>query len=512
MITRWTVVTLFAVMLMSEVVAFGQCGELPADSACTPRVLPGTPGRHDVVMGVASAGADLTAACGYNLGHSVWFEVTPTVSGRLTFSTCDPATQYDTVVQPWRDTGDCEFPQRIDALCRDDTFDATCANGCSAYGSRVSFDVNAWETYLFEVGSYNNNAAQCNLCLGVNVTLCAGDASPPEAFLNSPATLECVCAGAPVFGTVDDAESGITKYLLEVASVGGTDWMIMGSGTNPVRDGVIAMLDIAGWPQGYYYLRLTVENGCGAVSTAVRMVWFDTTFDQINWTEPPEGGVRGGNVCLSGTVWDSWCAGSYTAEMRPFGGLFSPVDPTNPAYYSWVVNDPFAYWNTRSGLPDGNYQLRVTGTSACDHQLTVQRNVVVDNTAPIAVITDPPSCTKVDGIVPIIGTVNDAHLEFWMLQYTGGDVHSWVTIQTGQTPVINGILGFWDTNALDPCAYSLRLIASDSSIIDCNSAIRNNAEFVVNIDVGAICPVDLNGDDAEDLFDYSVFQSCFTGP
>jgi hypothetical protein len=138
--------------------------------------------------------------------------------------------------------------------------------------------------------------------------------------------------------------------------------------------------------------------------------------------------------------------------------------------------------------------------------------VVIDNTVPIAVITSPTSCSNVVGQVNILGTASDAHLDGWALYYTGGDAHGWVTIASGTTPVINGPLGRWYTAGLRPCAYTLRLVVTDKSVLDCNGALRNQSEYLVSVNVGALSDFDADHDGDVDLRDYRLFEDAFTGP
>ncbi|HEY3244702.1 MAG TPA: hypothetical protein VGM03_15280 [Phycisphaerae bacterium] len=136
--------------------------------------------------------------------------------------------------------------------------------------------------------------------------------------------------------------------------------------------------------------------------------------------------------------------------------------------------------------------------------------MTIDNTPPTAVITSPPACAFVDGMVPITGTANDAHLAGWVLQYSGADQHNWVTIASGAAPVVNGLLGTWNTTGLATCAYTLRLHVTGQSIVNCDDP--QQSEYLLSVSAGELCPVDLNGDGIEDLLDYAEFQNCFTGP
>ncbi|MCH7892542.1 MAG: sodium-independent anion transporter, partial [Gemmatimonadetes bacterium] len=103
-------------------------------------------------------------------GHTVWFQVTPVVSGPMSFTTCHPNTTYDTVLQAW--TGPCTGPLTPIACNDDDKRNPMCDNACgTGLGSTVSLDASAGQTYFFQVGSFDNNADGCALCLGVALTI-----------------------------------------------------------------------------------------------------------------------------------------------------------------------------------------------------------------------------------------------------------------------------------------------------------------------------------------------------
>lgn len=495
--------------------ARAQCGEAPTDGACAPRYIPGDPGAYEVVMGLATATPDFTTACGYNVGHTVWFEVTPTTSGLVTVSTCTPGTTFDTVIQIWKSTGDCEFPLRLDDQCNDDTVEEQCSNGCGTYrGSEVSFMATAGVTYLIQVGSYNNNAGGCTLCLDLLVSICGGDSTPPEASITSPIALECNCDSVYVTGYAYDPGSAIDHYTLDYKRITDTAWTEITTSSIPVYGGTLATWYTAGLPEDYYLLRLTTVDKCGLSNTAVQVVWVCQQFDSVVLGTPAEDAIVGGLVCLAGTVWDGYCFDYYTADYKPFGGLYQPISP-GPSYSeSAKVNELIAAWDTSAGVADGTYTLRVTGADACGHTLTQYRDLVVDNTAPTAVITEPANCSYADPIVEVYGTATDAHLSYWVLQYTGGTQHGWVTIDDGTSPVVNGLLGVWDTRSLPSCAYTLRLLTYDASVVQtqCGWPSYHQSEYTTSVLVADYCPVDLDGDADEDLLDYGMFQECFTGP
>ena len=88
------------------------------------------------------------------------------------------------------------------------------------------------------------------------------------------------------------------------------------------------------------------------------------------------------------------------------------------------------------------------------------------------------------------------------MQYTGGNANNWVTIASGNTPVVNDVLGVWDTNGLRACCYTIRIVASDTAVLDCNGAIHHRSEYTVSVDLSNSCPSDLDGDGLTGINDF----------
>jgi hypothetical protein len=174
-----------------------------------------------------------------------------------------------------------------------------------------------------------------------------------------------------------------------------------------------------------------------------------------------------------------------------------------------VINDPLATWNTASGptsVPDGDYEVRLQGMTVCGDTATVVHTITVDNTSPTATITSPTPCDYVTGLVNVIGTADDANLNGWTLQYTGGGTSSWTTISSGNAPVINGLLGRWDTAALPSCAYTLRLVVTDIANVNCSGDPQQTI-YQVSVNVG--CAEDIDGDGDVDLADLATLLGVY---
>ena len=77
-------------------------------------------------------------------------------------------------------------------------------------------------------------------------------------------------------------------------------------------------------------------------------------------------------------------------------------------------------------------------------------------------ITYPENNTTVSGIIEIEGTVNIPDFGFYKFEISSPNVGTWLTIQAGDTPKNNEMIGFWDTTQLEPGNYSLRLVVIDN--------------------------------------------------
>jgi len=342
------------------------------------------------------------------------------------------------------------------------------------------------------------------------------DPTPPIVEITDPPARSCVCEQFPIMGNAIDPDGVYLGDFLEYRKESTTGWTLATFRVGPAT-GLLYQADASALPGGWYFLRVTGLNGCNLPASDSTSVYVDKLPPIQVVRSPGNGAVVGGTVCFDGSVHENRgtvndCLDHYTVAYYT-GSTYAPVDPGQPTYTTPVVNDPFAHWDTISnGIPDSFYDVRFTAIDICQQEIIEHRNIVVDNTLPIAVIFEPADCAYVQGVVPVIGTVGDSHLDRWVLDFSGDGVHGWQVIATGSTQVGNGVLGQWDTSNLPNCAYVLRLRAWDSAIVNCNGVIHNTAEWTVSVNVGYCGDFDADDDGDVDLTDYVEFEDAFTGP
>ncbi|MGQ9697228.1 MAG: Ig-like domain-containing protein [Armatimonadota bacterium] len=122
-------------------------------------------------------------------------------------------------------------------------------------------------------------------------------------------------------------------------------------------------------------------------------------------------------------------------------------------------------WDTRNHQ-DGPHTLQVRATDTTGNVgLSSAVQVVVDNTQPEVRITSPASGAALSGRVRIAGTVYDANLRSFVVEYGIGqppsEFHSAAAPGTG--PVLNGTLAVVDTAAFPDGLGTFRLTAYDAA-------------------------------------------------
>lgn len=337
-----------------------------------------------------------------------------------------------------------------------------------------------------------------NSCIAVGGIQIKPVAPCPDVNIDSPDNFACICDTEIVRGDVTIAPPGnVAFWYTQYRALSAMNWTLIDVGFNTGNNINLGTFDATALTQGYYFIKTTAISGDGCFDEDTHIVWVDKVYDALDMTYPVTGGVYGGIVCAGGIV-DDVCPRYYTIQWAPLpaGAPFSDIDPGTPFYFAeFPIVGTWAGWDTiAAGVPDGEYVFRVDATDNCGHTASDDVRFIVDNTPPVADIISPENCSFVrcNSLVSIKGTACDTNLAGWTVQVTGGPYNSWVTIASGNTCVQEDLLAVWDTTGLPNCAYSIRVLVTDSSILNCNGAISHLSEDVVSINIGL--QGDVNGD------------------
>jgi len=90
-------------------------------------------------------------------------------------------------------------------------------------------------------------------------------------------------------------------------------------------------------------------------------------------------------------------------------------------------------------------------------------------------ITAPEPGEPVSGTVEITGTANVPNFGFYKYEITPRGMQNWATISAEREPMVNEVLGSWNTTSLTNGDYFLRLVVTDNvgvSLEPCVIAVR----------------------------------------
>ena len=76
--------------------------------------------------------------------------------------------------------------------------------------------------------------------------------------------------------------------------------------------------------------------------------------------------------------------------------------------------------------------------------------------------TRPFNGDQVTGMIRLQGTANIPNFGFYTYEIARPGETVWLPLQVGRQPVVNDVLGIWDTVALEPGDYMLRLVVTDN--------------------------------------------------
>lgn len=160
-------------------------------------------------------------------------------------------------------------------------------------------------------------------------------------------------------------------------------------------------------------------------------------------------------------------------------------------------------WDGTNGgtpVPDGQYFILVKVTDSCGNTSEFKHLVTVDNTPPHAVLAYPQNGDPMGVRTEIGGTVQDAHLKDYQLEFIPDGQKTGMPVASGSTQKSDEVLGVWDTYGLSGKG-NLRLTAQDEAgnvtVINDELTIPKRSDLISSLDTDTsyISP---NGDGRKD--------------
>jgi hypothetical protein len=239
---------------------------------------------------------------------------------------------------------------------------------------------------------------------------------------------------------------------------------------------------------GQYWFVVEARDVFGNVGepSAVATTTMDASAPRVTVDMPGFFGPSDGAV--TGTVSDA-TSGVASVEASSDGGE------------TWVAADlEEGAWSVDLDVVSGSRVL-LRATDDVGNVLMDHATAVVDTDAPEVGITLPSDGSTVSGAVTILGSVEDAHLVSYMVEYQKQGDAAWNVVQPETaTTGVSGTLATWVTSGLSGGDYTLRVTAEDAVDLTAFAAVSVTLKGA-KLSIG---PTDISFSDTHPLPDDKV--------
>lgn len=191
------------------------------------------------------------------------------------------------------------------------------------------------------------------------------------------------------------------------------------------------------------------------------------------------------------TAWNEWRHAVYSLErefaLRRMGQATASLGILLLVFFAEAITASFIYpaLPASAFIPTSTPDLLATPTGTISPELATSI-ALTPRPAPSgdsgegcspdrAFIRIPRSGQEIRGKMDIQGTASIPDFGFYKYEVAPAGSDAWATIAAGREPVIDGSLGQWDTTALTPGDYVLRVVVSDNqgrSLPACSVTVR----------------------------------------
>ncbi|MFC1855140.1 Ig-like domain-containing protein, partial [Thermodesulfobacteriota bacterium] len=313
------------------------------------------------------------------------------------------------------------------------------------------------------------------------------------------------------------ADANFLSYTLEFKNLDDpvAEWELVTTGSSEVINGTLARWDIRDKPEGYYVLRLTVNDRAGnfwtyggcppeicevpggyggfpegepefeyifyieaststfaSVSGPSDSYMFSPNDDGVLETAPIDYTIKGLSTI---SLWVTDSAGNVVWRKLLNETQGSCPDPANPGpgeciysySYSWDGSDGRGYADeivpvgvTAPKVDDGDYVIHLLDSYVVGAEEEILFNVTVDTLDPAVAVANPASGSFIKGTESIIGSVTDINLSEFTVQFKALSDTLWQSLFTSHLGVDNNTLITWITDGLNG-DYQLKIRAID---------------------------------------------------
>ncbi|MES2790039.1 MAG: putative Ig domain-containing protein [Planctomycetota bacterium] len=197
-------------------------------------------------------------------------------------------------------------------------------------------------------------------------------------------------------------------------------------------------------------VRVTDDRGAVREQSFTLTVTNDVTAPTVNLVRSAEAVNVSEPVELKIFATDNRGVSSVTLTMN---GVPITLNPQNEATFTPTAT--------------GFYTILATATDAASNVGTTSFRLRVidpaDVTAPTISLTSPSANTLVSYLTDLVGTINDAHLDYWRVEYALLDTDEFYPLAEGTSNVAANTIATFDPTVLQNDQYIVRITASDLS-------------------------------------------------
>ena len=288
-----------------------------------------------------------------------------------------------------------------------------------------------------------------------------GDEKPPLAEITSPSAGSGLEKEIRIEGTAED-ETAFGKYVLSYKEEKETGYHLIQESTKPVKSGLLGILDISGFADGIYEIRLMVEDAAGNTSSCgFRFCVQNGNAGETEVMDPPVPLEKTFTVQLSHKTADIGTQVQIQVTL-PENVKEETLQIKQGDKVITEGSRKAAFTSDKAGM----VTITAEGVTEEGETITAEARCtfynLTDKNPPVAAIASPAIDTVLTEPVDFVGSAYDEEgLDHWKLEYRMAGEKEYILLKEGTEPVKDGLLGHFDTTMLMNGQYNVKLTVQD---------------------------------------------------